>query len=83
MILFVRSLKFSKKDIQFEYSETPVNNHTIYNSLRNTTFGLNYNYKKIAIEARYFTKTQLLKSTHSSKYADYNNFSFSLKYQIL
>ena len=77
------NLKFSKKDEQFEYSETPVNNHTIYNSLRNTTFGLNYNYKKIAIEARYFTKTQILSSTHSSKYANYNNFSIGLKYQIL
>lgn len=77
------NLKFSKKDEQFEYSETPVNNHTIYNSLRNTTFGLNYNYKKIVIEARYFTKTQILSSTHSSKYANYNNFSIGLKYQIL
>lgn len=77
------NLKFSKKDEQFEYSETSVNNHTIYNSLRNTTFGLNYNYKKIAVEARYFTKTQILSSTHSSKYANYNNFSIGLKYQVL
>ncbi|MFN7045235.1 MAG: hypothetical protein ACK4M1_08565 [Flavobacterium sp.] len=74
--------KFNIGSSGIKYEVTEQSNLEIFPSLNNFIFGAGFNYKRYSIETRFFSNTQILKTANESRYADFKNISFNLRYQL-